>query len=528
MRAQWLVAGLAFLLPLLFALFTNHAWEDYYITLRSSRNLVEGHGLVFNPGERVHTFTSPLGVLVPALCTWIAGAGNEQAGLWLFRIVNALALGAAAALTWRRLESLGVSLLARVLGLGLLLAESKLLDFSINGMETALLVFFVLLLWAELESPAGPRASGIAIGVGGLMWTRPDAFILGAALLLPHALFRRRHDGAVRTPWSALMRGILIGGLIYVPWFAWAWWYYGAPVPHTVIAKSAFTAPVTFMDLLRLPAYALVGQSSLADLYIPSYAAMYGGWSPVVTVFSKIAGTAAAFLWLVPRASPTVRRISLAVFLGMFYISSIILFPWYVPPWSALASLAIALAVDAAYRAATARQAKLLPSVIRITAAGTVALQAIVLVAAAWQLRAQQEHIEFGIRKPIGEWLRQNARRTDTVFLEPLGYVGYYSQLRTYDFPGLSSPEVVAAIRGGARSYAAVIRALKPDWVLLRVHEATRSEFRNSTTLADYELVRAWDVMPQLDAIRFLPGRQWLESDARFLLFRRRARVEPQ
>src|SRR5690349_11265175 len=57
-RVKWLVVLLAFLLPLAFAGFTGHAWEDYFITLRSSRNLVEGHGLVFNPGERVHTFTS--------------------------------------------------------------------------------------------------------------------------------------------------------------------------------------------------------------------------------------------------------------------------------------------------------------------------------------------------------------------------------------------------------------------------------------------------------------------------------------
>jgi hypothetical protein len=57
----------AFAIFLLFALCTNHVWEDYYITYRSSKNLANGHGLVFNVGERLHTFTSPLGVLLPAL-----------------------------------------------------------------------------------------------------------------------------------------------------------------------------------------------------------------------------------------------------------------------------------------------------------------------------------------------------------------------------------------------------------------------------------------------------------------------------
>src|SRR4051812_30603136 len=97
-RAKWLVVAAAILLPFAYALFTDHAWEDYFITLRSSRNLVEGHGLVFNPSERVHTFTSPLGVLVPALCTALAGANHEATALWLFRCINVALLGATAGL----------------------------------------------------------------------------------------------------------------------------------------------------------------------------------------------------------------------------------------------------------------------------------------------------------------------------------------------------------------------------------------------------------------------------------------------
>jgi len=62
--------------------------DDAYISYRYAHNLARGHGLVFNPGERVHTFTSPLGVLVPALCTALAGPHHEDAALWLFRLIN--------------------------------------------------------------------------------------------------------------------------------------------------------------------------------------------------------------------------------------------------------------------------------------------------------------------------------------------------------------------------------------------------------------------------------------------------------
>lgn len=40
-----------------YAIYTDHAWEDFFITFRFSRNLVEGKGLVYQPGERVHGFT---------------------------------------------------------------------------------------------------------------------------------------------------------------------------------------------------------------------------------------------------------------------------------------------------------------------------------------------------------------------------------------------------------------------------------------------------------------------------------------
>src|SRR5262249_29142195 len=40
-----------------------YASEDAYITFRYARNLVLGYGLVFNPGERVMGFSSPLWTL---------------------------------------------------------------------------------------------------------------------------------------------------------------------------------------------------------------------------------------------------------------------------------------------------------------------------------------------------------------------------------------------------------------------------------------------------------------------------------
>ena len=45
-----LIFFLACAVPLAFAAYTQHAFEDFYITFRVSKNLATGHGLVFNVG----------------------------------------------------------------------------------------------------------------------------------------------------------------------------------------------------------------------------------------------------------------------------------------------------------------------------------------------------------------------------------------------------------------------------------------------------------------------------------------------
>jgi hypothetical protein len=354
------------------------------------------------------------------------------------------------------------------------------------------------------------------------MWTRPDAFVIGGALLISRVALRSQTDDAGKVPWARLIRGVVLGGLLYVPWFAWAWWYYGTPVPHTIIAKSAYTAPVHALNLLLLPWFTLTGKSMLVDLFLPTYWS-FGGWPSLLPNVAHLLTGIAAFAWLVRPISPTARRASLTIFIGMFYVCSILLFPWYVPPWTVMASIAVGVLVDGLYANAIAVGRRSLALVCRIGCVVILGIQAAVLVAAAWQMRIEQRLVEDGVRRSLGEWLQQNSRPGDTVFLEPLGYIGYFSQLRTYDFPGLSSPEVVSVVRSGGRRYADVIARLRPSWVVLRPGEFQRPEFAATRVLQDYEFVRAWDALSQLDQAEFLPGRGWIEGESRFMLFRRKA-----
>ena len=169
-----------------FALYTDHAWEDFFITFRSSLNLATGHGLVFQVGERVHTFTSPLGTLLPALFA-VGGGDATTRALWCFRLVSAAALGGAIWMAARAMLRDGVTpfVLGAICALWAL--DAKTVDFAINGQEAALMIFFIVLTWHALVSEAS--VGRLALGCAGLQWTRPDGCVFFAALALAWLAF---------------------------------------------------------------------------------------------------------------------------------------------------------------------------------------------------------------------------------------------------------------------------------------------------------------------------------------------------
>jgi hypothetical protein len=152
-----------FSIAMLFAAYTNHAWEDYYITYRVSKNAATGHGLLFTPGERVHVFTSPINVLLPALLVVLTGNTSDELVLWLFRILSAALLAAAAVLLLDSARKNSLSWLATCVMIGLLCLDPKIVDFTINGQEIAFMMFFLALMLHALTVPG--RWTALRLGL---------------------------------------------------------------------------------------------------------------------------------------------------------------------------------------------------------------------------------------------------------------------------------------------------------------------------------------------------------------------------
>jgi hypothetical protein len=158
------------------------------------------------------------------------------------------------------------------------------------------------------------------------------------------------------------------------------------------------------------------------------------------------------------------------------------------------------------------------------TVAALVLIQAWLYVAVSVELREQQRLIEWGLRAPLGRLMANAARSPhETVFLEPLGYIGFYSGLAMRDTPGLCSPEVIALRRGGLLSMGALAGALRADWVVLRGMEYQRLSEAEQVQLArSYGLWIVVDKRKQVEAVSWLPGRDFLLFDSYYTVWRRK------
>ena len=511
-------AVVATLLAVAYTLYTQHVWEDYFITFLHSRNLVEGHGLVFRPGERVHGFTSPLGVLLPAFCFWVTGGESHVPALWLFRAFSIAAFAAGGVLLLRASREATPHHRHEGTFLGLLyLLHAPLVDYTINGMETGFMALFVA--WAFLLAVRGIERHWLALGLAwaALMWTRPDSCIIIAVLAMAVLVFpattRRAEIGAI-------VKAALVCAGAYLPWFVWAWWFYGSPVPHTIIAKS----DVIGGPLLQLKIVAVEVADryfmSAARAFQPIYYKGFGEWYPGLVPVSHGLGIFAACYWLIPVRDRAGRLASLCFSLLAFYLTAIPTpYPWYFPPAAILGLFAtvrgvLTLADELRERHPRSHVAAL--AILSVIAAERTAY----LAGTAYQMRIQQAEIETGTRTEVGRWLRDHVRPGERVYLEPLGYIGYFSRAKMLDWPGLASPEVVRVRREKKVGYVTILPELKPEWLVLRPGEvdamAKSAEFRDH-----YAPVTTFDARPRLARYRRIPGRSYVENDAVFTVYRR-------
>ncbi|HEX6811424.1 MAG TPA: hypothetical protein VF384_07365 [Planctomycetota bacterium] len=209
------------------------AWflcDDAFICFRYARNLIEGHGLVFNHGERVEGYTQLAWVLeIAALWGWL-GIRPEHAsllvsvaftlgtGFWTLRLAHATPFAPMRHVaTW--------------LAAGLLAINSSFCAWTTSGMETRQFTFLAL---AALDLFARGRTAWGSLALGLATWTRPEGALLAAVCIGWH-LSSARARGSLT--WRSVLAAAGPVVVLACAQLAFRLLYYGDWLPNTWYAK---------------------------------------------------------------------------------------------------------------------------------------------------------------------------------------------------------------------------------------------------------------------------------------------------
>ena len=237
--------------------------DDSYITFRYARNICQGSGFVYNPGDQVQGTTTPLYTLLLAGLCLPLGTGNIPI------ISFGIALAADVINVWLLFciaRQLLNERLAFILSLVFLFQPLRL-NVAAGGMETSFFVLLLLLMYERYL--VGRSFTAAAVFAALSILVRPDA-VLAVAPLFLHALVQYRKKA---------IGPLLIAVAILLPWFFWAAWYFGTPIPQSVLAKmvayAGYSAGTSLMLLLTFLGTGTVGPYMQLALIVPGLVAAF-------------------------------------------------------------------------------------------------------------------------------------------------------------------------------------------------------------------------------------------------------------
>ena len=406
-------AVLAALLPL--------ASEDAYITYRYSRNLALGLGPVYNPGERVFGFTSPLWMVWNAL-GWALTRDPVQWSRLSTLAGDAVTLVVAGTMLARHVSRASAWCFTFVFA-----GWTAFTGVAISGMENSMMITLLLLSAALIET--GNRSSGPVLAALALI--RPEGFV--AALVMA---WRARP----RDRWVAL--AIVAAGLAALTLT------FGSPLPQSMIAKAQiygtpgpwagrhwweWTIPFSLGRWPVMPdcRFLFLGTVLAAPAALAGLRVLWG-----------IRSSALAFAVLA----------TLAIWLG-YALTGATYFFWYLIVPLAGWFLLVAMGLP------------------RIVRGSSIYVSAALLVLGSWTVvwelygaraRAEQSFAQ------VADYMAQNSSAWQKVLLEPIGIVGYRAKVTVLDEVGLVSPAIAKRRLGGPGWMSDVIAAERPDWLVIR------------------------------------------------------------
>jgi len=208
--------------------------EDGFIFIKYIDNFVNLRGLVFNVGERVEGFTSPLWIFFLSLIFKLAPLNINSVVILSSYILSLLSV-------LIMLKNLKFSISYIPLGFYILFTNGAIIDFSTSGFETPLSIFLAIVLCIlikEYEVEQKPFSIGMIISL--LVLNRPETTII-LIYFISYFLFL-----LLTVPKNKTLENLSAFGffllptiILLIPYEAFRIAYYSSVFPNTFYEKKA-------------------------------------------------------------------------------------------------------------------------------------------------------------------------------------------------------------------------------------------------------------------------------------------------
>jgi hypothetical protein len=495
--ARWAHTALLALALGLFAYHANvyRAWteDDAFITFRYAQNLAGGHGLVFNPGERVEGYSNFSWVLLSAAAIR-AGLDPVAVAKAVGLVFGLLSVFLAWALARRLTPEPGPTALLAPFYLAI---SPVLVQHSISGLETS--AFAGLGIAAVLLTAAGSGLGFAVLRVLILLLlavTRPEAPAIAGLLLVIGPLVRDR--GARRRGW--IEAGVFAA--LFTAYFAWRWSYFDAPFPNTFYAKTRGGLHGT-----------IDGAQYTLDFLRDAGGPLLVGLAAVPLIVGRMRPV------MVPALAVLAFYFGFVILSGGDWMFHYRFYAHVLPLLAAAiaAGLDVVLSLPRPGKARTAAAYALVAVVLLAThmSLGNTELRIARIV-----LPALQRHNYLSQNyEELGRWFADHAPPEAAIAISDVGAVGYFSRRRIIDMFGLIDPHI-GRLRGRMHYKAdpGYVLERRPDYIVL-VSLSDEGEGYSFQRIPDYAMNSKPEFHERYELQRTVP-QYW--QDEFVLVYRRR------
>ena len=443
-RIVFVISGVVFLA--LAIKFLDHTVDDAFISFRYAHNLVQGHGLVFNPGERVEGYTNFLWVILSAFSMWLSL--NPEIFAKIIGLLASLTTIAAVVRLSPKPDNYRLLVFAAPI---LLAVNPSFAVWATGGLETPLftsLVTWGLVLAAQgMEKGTLPLSSALLLAFAAL--TRPEGVLVaGLVFVFAIALGIKNNSFARNTAFW-----LPVFAAVYLPYFIWRFIYYGALLPNTFYVKVDPGGSQLFRGLV----------------YSHGFLAATGYWTIVGLiglVWMKKTHFVCALGW------PLLLYVIYIIYIGG---DGLPMYRFFVP---GLGIFFILVSQGLVGWLAKGAHWKPIRGVMTIALLLTASYSMIPFYRGPDYNYVMQDRSEVDSWKEIGKWFKASAKPDDSIAVIPAGAIPYYSELKTIDMLGLNDVTIgrkttndMGKLQAGHEKYdIEYVLSRKPTYIIVGVY----------------------------------------------------------